>query len=400
MRILYIWDSDYPWDVRVEKICSSLAKHGHVVHIAARNLKKQPIYENINGIHIHRLRPFNNNRINYFVSFPAFFSPVWNYFLQTLIKEKNISLIIVRDLPMALAAMHVGKCKNIPVIFDMAEDYVAMIKDIWKVRKFKGLNLLVRNPHFAEMVERKVLKYADHILVVVEEAEKEILKKRIAEQHKISLVRNTPRLSSFDRHGSSSDVERITNRYSAIYVGGIQMGRGIQTVLDAISIIIKRIPNFLFVIVGDGYAKERLIAKTKAMAIENYVFWAGWVDHDGIYDYIRNSKVGIVPHCVTDHTNTTMPNKIYDFMGIGIPVVASDTIPMKRLLMCEQCGVTFKGEDPEDLARAIIEIHGFEEILGNSGKRAVKVSHNWGVDENRLMDAVQKTTTGYITGAE
>jgi len=55
-NILYIWDSDYPWDVRAEKICQSLVRHGFESHIAARNLKKRPCYEKIDGIHVHRIR--------------------------------------------------------------------------------------------------------------------------------------------------------------------------------------------------------------------------------------------------------------------------------------------------------------------------------------------------------
>ena len=43
MNILYIWDADYPWDVRVEKICEALNNNGHEVHIASRNLKKLPV---------------------------------------------------------------------------------------------------------------------------------------------------------------------------------------------------------------------------------------------------------------------------------------------------------------------------------------------------------------------
>ena len=73
---------------------------------------------------------------------------------------------------MAIAGIWAGKRNNIPVIFDMAEDYVAMIRDIWEARKFKGLNFLIRNPYLVKIVEKYVLSKVDHIFVVVEEAKK------------------------------------------------------------------------------------------------------------------------------------------------------------------------------------------------------------------------------------
>ena len=127
MNILYIWDADYPWDIRVEKICNSLKNNGHEVHIAARNLKRLAEYEDLKGLHIHRLKTWKNEKLNYAFSFPAFFSPIWKRFLDSIIRKSRIDLVIVRDLPMAIAGIWSGRRNKIPVILDMAEDYVSII---------------------------------------------------------------------------------------------------------------------------------------------------------------------------------------------------------------------------------------------------------------------------------
>src|SRR5688500_5458658 len=149
MKILYIWDADYPWDVRVEKICHALMAGGHELHVAARNLKKRPVYENNAGLHVRRIKSWSNDRSNYFASFPLFCSPVWKRFLDSIIRVRGIELIVVRDLPMAIGGISAGRRAGIPVILDMAEDYVSMVRDIWHARKFQGLNLVVRNPYLA-----------------------------------------------------------------------------------------------------------------------------------------------------------------------------------------------------------------------------------------------------------
>ncbi len=390
-RILYIWDADYPWDVRVEKICTTLARNGYMVHIAARNLKRYPEYEIENGLIIHRIKTWKNETMNYFLSFPAFFSPIWKRFLDRIIKENNIGLIIVRDLPMAIAGIWAGNRHRVPVLFDMAEDYVAMIWDIWRVRKFRGLNFLVRNPHLAKLVERYVLKKSEHIFVVVEEA-KDLVVKRGVSPGKVTIIGNTLPLEFFDvsRSVPSAILDKIRDRYSAIYTGGIQMGRGIQVVFDAIPEIIKDIPDFLFVIVGDGYATDILKKMMLDKNVQDHVLWVGWMEHNKIFDYIRSCKLGIIPHFVTDHVNTTIPNKIFEYMGFGLPVVASDAEPMKRILDEEGCGVTFKSGDIKDLTRAIIKVKKSENLLGKCGIRAVQDKYNWGEDTKRLLLVIER----------
>jgi len=391
MNTLYMWDSDYPWDVRTEKICRSLARYGYEVHIAARNLKRRTLYENRDGIHIHRLTTWKSDRMNYALSFPLFFSPIWKTFIKRIVRFYEIDLIIVRDLPLAPLGIRTARKFAIPCIFDMAEDYVAMIRDIWNARKWQGLNLIVRNPYLAKAVEKYSFKNADHILVVVEESV-DVVVRGGGSRGKVSIVSNTPSLESFIANDESSIAELsvIKDRFSAIYVGGIQMGRGIQTVLEAIPAIVRHIPDFLFVVVGDGYATEyfrRIIRKTH---LEDYVLWVGWVEHNNIYDYIRASKIGIIPHLVSEHVSTTIPNKIFDYMGLGLPVISTDAAPMKRILDEEGCGVTYRSGDADDMARAMLDVSASNIDRGINGIEAVQSKYNWAVAESKLINVVER----------
>ncbi|HET6464274.1 MAG TPA: methyltransferase domain-containing protein [Nitrospiria bacterium] len=393
MRILYIWDADYPWDVRVEKICKTLRDNGHEVHIAARNLKKRPVYENVDGLHVHRLKAWKNNALNYVFSFPLFISPIWRRFLRDIIQNNSIKLIMVRDLPLAVAGIWAGRRYQIPVIFDMAEDYVSMIRDIWKDEKVKIINLVVRNPYLAHWVERYALKRMDHILVVVEEA-KEIVRHGGGSLEKTTVVSNTPTLSIFKNRTiqMNDELKLIEGRFSAIYTGGIQLVRGIQLVMEAIPEVVKTIPDFLFVVVGDGVAAEQLKGIIHDKQLQDHVLWIGWVDHERLLDYIRVSKIGLIPHFVTDHVNTTIPNKLFDYMGCGLPVIASDSIPMKRVIKETRCGEIFKSGDSKDLARAILKIDQSDSDHGRNGIEAIKRIYNWETDSKNLISVVEKSS--------
>ena len=168
MIICHVWDADYPWDVRVQKICDSLIKK-HEVHLVCRNSLRRLRYECVNNLHIHRLPclPKQYGSLNRLIGFPAFFNPLWIYNIWRTVRRTKADVILVRDLPLALTAVAVGRLAGIPVVLDMAENYPAMIRDLWGRAGFSIVDFWVRNPKLVSLVERVSLKLCDHIVVVV-----------------------------------------------------------------------------------------------------------------------------------------------------------------------------------------------------------------------------------------
>ncbi|MEW8418610.1 MAG: glycosyltransferase family 4 protein [Candidatus Thiodiazotropha endolucinida] len=393
MKILYLWDADYPWDVRVEKICKSLHVNGHEVHIAARNLKKLQKYEVIDGLVIHRLPVWKSDRLNYIFSFPLFFSPVWMRFLRKIVTQEGIDLVMVRDLPLAISGIWIAKQFKIPSVLDMAEDYVALVKSIWDLRKFQSLNLIVRNPYFAKLVERYSLPKFDRIMIVVDEAKNVVLDAGVEEKN-VVLVGNTPNIEKTRQTSDSNSdhdesISRITESYSLIYTGGVTLGRGLQEVIKIIPDIVERIPDFLLVVVGTGYAVEKLKKMAAELEVENRIIWSGWVDHNELYKYINAANIGIIPHYRSTHVDTTIPNKIFDYMGCGLPVIASDSPPMKRVVEETNVGRAYQCKDGDSLRQAIFEIFESNEDYGTNGIKAVEEIYNWNVDESRLLTMIE-----------
>nr|MDA8163950.1 hypothetical protein [Desulfobacteraceae bacterium] len=75
---MFLWDSDYPWDIRVEKICATLRDAGWKMHLVCRNRARRPREEVADGICLHRLGclPPRWGRLNDVYGFPFFLSPV------------------------------------------------------------------------------------------------------------------------------------------------------------------------------------------------------------------------------------------------------------------------------------------------------------------------------------
>ena len=379
MKILKIWDADYPWDIRVEKVCISLNDQGHEVHLLCRNLKGRPTFEKEKFGFVHRLPCFRNRRLNYLLSFPAFFNPIWIFYIFKLVKNNKIDLIMVRDLPMALAGIVVGKFTRNPVVLDMAENYPFLIDDIWEYEPFKKINIIVRNRSLTRIVEKIVLETVDHVITVVEESQERVLQQCLRLENRVSIVSNTPELNMI-RSSSvlpQQDREIFYGKYVLIYVGGLRLGRGIDQIFEVIPTVVSKVPNFLFLIIGTGSIVEKLKDDVKILGISEYVYFKGWVDFDKVFSYIAAADVGVIPHYVTNHTNHTVPNKLFDYMGLGLPVVASSAKPIRRIIETEKCGLIFNNE--LDLASSLIELSDAakRKMLGDNGRKAVRSTYNW-----------------------
>src|SRR5437899_2927517 len=161
MRVLVVWDSEYPWDIRVEKICETLASRKWSVHLVCRNVKQRSKEDIYKGIFIHRVgfRRGVPRALNAVLTFPVFFNPIWVMEIIRVMVRHDIGGIIVRDLPLALAAIIAGRLRRTPVVLDMAECYPELIRAIWRYEPFRVGNVVVRNPALAMVVEWVVLHY-------------------------------------------------------------------------------------------------------------------------------------------------------------------------------------------------------------------------------------------------
>lgn len=378
MKICKVFHSDYPWEVRVEKILNALIEKHHEVHLVCGNLKKRKKMEDINGLKIHRLPFFNNSLLSNTLTFPAFFNPIWLYSICKVVKENNIDIIMIRDLPLALASIFIGRLLNIPVIYDMAENYPAM----WKIS-----SSIIKNPFIAHKMEDIAMRLVDKILVVVDESKDRLIKKGVPE-NKISIVSNTPDLRRYN-----NKVIMIKNdKLNLIYVGYIMKERGIDTVLKALPTIIGKFKKVHFNILGEGKYITQLRDLVRNLNLNDYVNFLGWVEPHDLPIYIHQCDVGVIPHYVTDQTNTTIPNKLFDFMACAKPVIVSDATPLKRIVTEDNCGVVFKSGNHEDFAIKFLKLTDSlkRTEMGNNGQRAVKNKYNWKNDAKTLYSIINK----------
>ena len=129
------------------------------------------------------------------------------------------------------------------------------------------------------------------------------------------------------------------------------------------------------------------------LGLDSHVRLLGWKPHETLPAYYGQATVGLLPFRATPHIRITLANKQFDYMAVGLPVVASDVPPMRRIIDETESGVTAVPEDPEALAEAIISLcldPQRASDLGRNGQAAVDRKYNWGVDGARFVEAVER----------
>jgi len=396
MVICKVWDADYPWDVRVEKVCQSL-RQKHEVHLVCRNTKRRARYEVADGIYIHRLPliPLNLGWLNRVIGFPLFFNPIWIFAVWRVVRNYRATVILVRDLPLALTALMVGRWMGIQVVLDMAENYPAMIEDLWG-RNFRFMNYLVRNPALVGLAEKICVSYVDHIIVVVEESRRRLIGLGVPRE-KISMVMNTPTLERFkgiSSCGPRSTAQKRQGELTLIYLGLLEWPRGLETAIRAIHEVLPLLPKIKLVIIGSGRDQNYFKALVNELSLTGHVQFLGWLEYRQAIEIVASADIGLVPHHATASWNSTIPNKLFDYMSLAKPVIVSNATPTERIVMEENCGIVFPEKDFKALGDVIIKLSEarLREELGRRGKDSVLKKYNWSVDEAQLLRALEKIT--------
>jgi glycosyltransferase involved in cell wall biosynthesis len=393
-RVLYVWDADYPWDIRTEKVCRALVDAGHPVAIAARNSGWLATDESLPEGRVLRLPPWRamGRALDKQSSFPAFFNPRWISHITRTARLHRADVIIVRDLPLAPTALWVGRHLELPVVLDMAENYPAMIRDVWRTGRARPLDHLVRNPAVIRLVEEYVLPRMDHVITVVEESSDRVAALGVP-RARITCVSNTPpagRASGGPRPIRDAGPLKLT------YLGLMEMPRGIMDVLGAVALLQRDGVAVEVEFIGDGRDLPLFRARAAELGLsEPTVRFRGRLENRAALEAVATADVGLVPHHADESWNTTIPNKLFDYMAAGLPVISSDAVPAARVVRSTGAGLVYRSEDAGDLADRISSLRdvSLRGRMATAGREAIRSQYNWESDTAALLQVVNRVMT-------
>lgn len=390
MDYFIVYKEDYPWDVRVEKLALSLVENGQNVTIISKNILQRDVVDKQGKICIKRLPSFRQfpRMLVRLLNSPLWFNPIWLYAIGKAIKGSSEPVIIVRDLPLVFSAYLFKIVTGVKLVLDMAECYPEMYASSLQFAAPSVLERTLKNPSLAALYEKFAVKMCDHVFVMIEESRDRLVKKGLSPS-KITIVSNTPPLYS----SWTGNRQHTGNSLRVVYVGFITELRGLDILVRATRKFLELVQENDAIqvdIIGKGSFKEKLGDLVRELDLEQNVTIHGWLEPFQMEEILDQANVGALTYRVCGHWNHTIPNKLFDYMLAGLPVLATEVIPIARIIREQECGLICKDQDVEDIAGKMIKLRDpqVREHLGENGALAIKNKYNWGVDENKLISVL------------
>ncbi len=409
MRIGMVLDLPFPPDMRVENEALSLVAAGHEVFLLSFSFDlKQAESENYKGIRVERVfivqkwkkrgRALINTILDWYSGFMS-------RKIRQFVRKNSIEILHAHDLYMLKAVFRANRFTRLPVVADLHENYVEALKSYTFANRFPG-NILISIKRWAKS-EIRWTQQTDQIITVIEEAVPRYISLGLSGQ-KITVVPNYVNLDEFtDPEDLSSIPDHLKKGFPVLYIGSFDIHRGLESMVGAVPKIIRHIPDFKLILVGDGPNKSSLQKMAAELGVTDYIFFEGFQPPSVLPVYIKSAKIGLIPHLKNVHTDHTIPHKLFHYMLFELPVLASDCNPLQRIVEATGAGLIFRHAEADHISERIIELYKDPEMrvqMGKSGREAVLAKYNWQLAGEKLIQLYQKLSpesgkTGFAKNA-
>ena len=308
-------------------------------------------------------KSFSGRLIAYF-SF--FLSSLW----AGLFHIGKVDTIIATSPPLTvgLTAILLSFFKRNPFIFE--------VRDLWPDSAIQSgvlkNKLLIKLSYWLENISYRKAK---KIVVLTPAFKKYLLKKGIREE-KITFIPNAADLDLFKPGNKDNWVRKKYNlgkKFVVLYTGAYGRANALSQLIETADLL-KEHKDIVFMFVGDGMEKNKLKKLINDLGLNNIIF----VDaqpKDRMADFINASDVCTAVLKRLDVFKTVYPNKVFDYMACGKPIIIGIDGAARELIEGAQCGVFAEPENPEKIKDAVLFFYNNRNLCkmyGNRGRKFVE----------------------------
>lgn len=398
-----IVDGAYPNDIRVRKEAEALAENGKKVVVVCPRKKNDLQFEIVNNVEVFRIgKNFTTPKKGIYdiVESVFNFNPLFYFGLKKVFKKYDISYLHVHDLPLAGTGYLFKSKVNNKLYLDLHENYPEALKTwfLWKKSSIIKLkNTLFMDPKKWSKKERKYCIKYDKIICVVEEMKEKLITNFGIEAKKMLVVSNHEQKDFVLNFNNKTTQNIICKKdFSITYVGGFGPHRGLQTAIEAMPKIVATIPNAKLFLVGKG--SKDVADKLQMLVVENKVEkcvnFVGYKPFSEVATIMQTTNVNIIPHLANDHTDNTIPHKLFQIMMSKSLLLVSSCKPLKRIVEKYDAGVVFKAGDATDFSLKVISIfqnkEAFKFKTENAYNAVMDKGENWETESEKLIQLYEE----------
>jgi glycosyltransferase involved in cell wall biosynthesis len=204
----------------------------------------------------------------------------------------------------------------------------------------------------------------------------------------VVILHNVPPLSSFA--GVNMVADRPLERL--VYVGTVSKERGLWVMWEAMQSVLDVNPNATVTIIASAgssnTALSELQSEAAAIGRASCLRIDGPLSYQAIPEELARHGIGWVPLQDVEKHHKNIPTKMFEYMAVGLPIVASDLPPIRRFIEDAGCGILVEPGNPSQHARAIVYLlsHPAEaRRLGKNGRIAFLDRYNWDKESVKLI---------------
>ena len=289
-----------------------------------------------------------------------------------LLLHKN-DLLVSNDLDTLLPNYLVAKLKHLPLVYDSHEYFTGvpeiqdrpLVKWVWK------------------RIEKFVFPGLKHVMTVSDS---------IASQYeseyglKPLTVRNYSKKTEQIIPFSREELEINPDYLLLILQGtGINVDRGGEELIDAVSLIDK----VSLLIIGSGDKFGFLIEKVSQMRLTGQIKFIKKLPWKDLMRYTRSADAGLSLDKNSNlNYNYSLPNKVFDYISAGIPVIATDLNEIAKIIKGYNCGILISEPTPEEISKAIIKLRDNRDLLSELKRNAAIASEtlSWENESKKVVE--------------
>lgn len=375
IKIASVVLNNFTNDSRVLKEGISLQNEGYDITIVALHKEGLEEFEKVESIPVHRVKLKTMNWSKNTVGSLAKYIE-WSY--HVIKKYRKYDVMHCHD----LNALHLGVIsklfnRNLKVIYD-AHEYETEV------------NYLVGfKQKLARVTERFLIKYADAVITVSDAIADEYV--RLYNIPKPYLVLNTPPFKEVEKKDifrETFSIDKVQTIF--LYQGNLSRGRGVEVVLETFKCLDNK--NSVIVFMGYGELKNLILEYQKE---HDNIYFHEAVNPNILLNYTSSADFGIsMIEDICLSYRYCLPNKMFEYIMAGVPVIVSNLPEMKKLVEKYGVGVVAKENSQEALSEAIILASSLDKGHVQKRLNSVKSIYNWEEQERVLISLYRGVLNG------
>lgn len=361
MRVAHLTSVHKPFDTRIfQKQCKSLAKAGYQVFLVAPH----SCSETVDNIEIVGIPRYSNRAKRMTLG-------MWTVFWCAYRLRANLYHFHDPELmPVGIALKLLTKAR---VVYDAHENYPNKFKGktwipVW-LRKPASIAVAVAEQITVAIIDGVVTSLGSTL-----GARFPSQKTVVVENHALAELADT----------GKGQGRRLKGNTRLIYTGGLRDHVGSLQIVQALEYI--KTPDVRLTILGPEMDSNEVRSIKKLPGFKK-VDYLGLVDLETVYKHMGSAALGLMCLQPIFGYEDTSPNKLYEYMSMGLPIIASDFPLWKDDL--DKCGIAVDATNPKKIAKAIdflLENPDIRREMGKRGRRLFKKDFSWETEEAKLLD--------------